>query len=292
MIKIESLPVSKRKKTEPIFAFEDPIDYLNFELKSRRGQDPKFSMRSWARDIGYENPSFLAQVLKRERKLKSELAMKIAQSLRLSGKALKYFEVMVIGSSAQDPNGRSAYKQVIRNLRPKNKSSVLSLEVFAYVSEWFHYALTEMPQLKDFSSSEDFIVQRLGKKVDRRIVREALDRLVRLGFLVRTAAGEFQRAPIGNYTMDPDTANQALRSLHRSWLELATQALDEQDVKDRDFYGTTFSFKKQNIAKVKEIIRNCHQQILELEATTAGDEIYQFSTQLFQLTKPLKQGRQ
>lgn len=281
-------PRPPRRAPEPIFAFEDPVDYLNFELRARRKQDPRFSLRFWARQVGYENPSYLSQVLKRERRLKPELASRLAGTLELEGKQQRYFELMVLGQAAGQGRGKKGYQQLIRELRPRREqaSNTISLELFTLVSDWYHYAITEMTQLKGFESNEAWIRRRLGNGVDVRTVREAIDRLVRLGFLVRSADGQLRRAPIGNYAFDPDTPVEALRALHRKWIDLAKTALDEQSTEERDYYFSTMSFRRSDVPKVKEIMREAHRKVLALEATENGEDIYQLNTHFFRITKP------
>lgn len=281
-------PRAPRRSPEPIFAFEDPVDYLNYELRARRKQNPRFSLRSWARQVGYENPSYLSQVLKRERRLKPELANRLAGSLELEGKQQRYFELMVLGQAAGEGRGRKSYQHLIREMRPRHeqRASTISLELFTLVSDWYHYAITEMTQLRGFDSSEAWIRRRLGNTVDLRTVREAVDRLVRLGFLVRTPDGRLSRAPIGNYSFDPDSTVEALRALHRQWIDKAKAALDEQGTEERDYYFSTMSFRRDDIPKVKEIMREAHRKVLALEATENGEEIYQLNTNFFRITRP------
>jgi hypothetical protein len=66
-----------------VFHFEDPIAFLNAQLREKQKRDPKFSLRAWSRLMGYENPSLVFHVLKGERRLKMDLALKMA-SLKAS----------------------------------------------------------------------------------------------------------------------------------------------------------------------------------------------------------------
>lgn len=275
---------------DPIFAFDDPIEYLNYELRRRRQLNPSFSLRAWARELGFANPSFLSQVLKQERSLKPDLAARLAESLGLRGRPLQYFQMMVMGAAADGAQAKSSYQKLIRDFRPKRARNVtqLSLELYSMVSEWYHYVITEMTQLRDFSSDPRHVQRRLGGNLDLRTVREALDRLVRLGFLVRRADGRLARAPIGNYVLDPNTSSELLRNRHRQWLDKARLAIEEQTVEERDFYASTLCFRRENLPKVREILRDAHRRVLELESTENGEEVYQLCSQFFRLTKPAK----
>ncbi len=275
---------------ESVFAYDDPIDYLNFELRRMRRENRKFSLRAWARDLGYENPSYLAQVLNRDRKLKPDLAAKIALSLRLGVRQKKYFELLVLGHA-------SAKEKMTRQFRPLKtkrsaKSNAISLEIFTLISEWYHYVIIEMPQLADFESREEYIQKRLGRSVDKRTVRAAIERLLRLGFIVKNDEGIISRGSLGNHAYDPGVSTQAVRALHRTLAEMGRRAVEEQSVETRDFFGSTLSFRLEDMPKVRDIVRQAHLQVLSLEAATNGDEIYQFNTQFFSLTTPLKPSKE
>jgi uncharacterized protein (TIGR02147 family) len=176
--------------SKSIFAFEDPVDYLNFTLRERQKDNPNFSLRAWARQLGYENPSYLSHVLKRERKLKMPLASRLATSLKLQGKPKKYFELMVLSQSSTTVEERQVYTGMLRGARPKRARAVnsLSVELFSMVSEWYHWAILDMPLLRGFRSDPAYIADRL-EGLDRKTVRAAIDRLIRLGLMAYNCQG-------------------------------------------------------------------------------------------------------
>ena len=57
---------------EQVYSFEDPVEFLNFELLERQRRDPRFSLRAWSRRVGYENPSYLFNVLRRRREVRDQ----------------------------------------------------------------------------------------------------------------------------------------------------------------------------------------------------------------------------
>jgi hypothetical protein len=65
---------------------------------------------------------------------------------------------------------------------------------------------------------------------------------------------------------------------------LGVEAVKDQPRGERDFYGTTLSFRKDNYKRAQEIIAEAHRQLLRLAEHGGGEEVYQFNTQLFRLT--------
>ncbi len=272
-----------------VFAFEDPVDFLNFQLKERQKKNPKFSLRAWARQIGFENPSLLFQVLRKERKLKLELATKLASNLNLKGKSLKYFEIIVLKNASSSETEKRVYEAMIARVRPKKylSSSSFSLELFSMASEWYHWAILEMSELRNFVATEEYIQARLIGAPDKKTIRLAIDRLVRLGFFTKDSEGKIVRA---NTESAPNflrnkIPSEAVRSYHKQMIEKAKAAVEEQSVEDRYLRGTTIPFKRSDREKVEEIIRNAHKELLELAAKGDAEELYQLNTQFFRLTK-------
>ncbi|MEQ1664899.1 MAG: DUF4423 domain-containing protein, partial [Bdellovibrionales bacterium] len=62
------------------------------------------------------------------------------------------------------------------------------------------------------------------------------------------------------------------------------------DVLDRDITGITISMKKENLPKVKELIRQFRLNISKnFESLGDGDEVYQMNIQFIPLTKNKEQ---
>lgn len=272
-----------------VFAFEDPVDFLNFQFRERQKRNPKFSLRAWSRQLGFENPSLLFQVLRRERKLKIELAGKLAGNLKLKGKPLKYFEIIVLKNASKSETEKRVYEAMIPKLRPKKfwAASSFSLELFSMAAEWYHWAILEMSELSDFDANEDFIQNRLNGSLDKKTIRAALDRLLRLGFLEKAKNGKLVRANPENSPnfLRNKVPSEAVRSYHKQMIEKAKLAVDEQSIEERYLRGTTLPFKMADREKVEEILRNAHREILELAAKGDAEELYQLNTQFFRLTK-------
>lgn len=274
---------------ERVFAFNDPVDYLKFELRERQKQDPRFSLRAWSRQVGYKNPSYLSHVLNRKRRLKLSLAEKLAADLKLEGRPLRYFEMIVLGSAGQSEREKQTYQKLSQSIRPKKlrAGSPVSFETFSVVAEWYHVAILEMTQLADFDSSLDFIYRRLNGKVSKPLIRSAMDRLLRVGLLTKEN-GKLVRMNSSPLMVQSPAPSEAVRAYHRELGGLAVKAIDTQKVDERDFSASTFAFKKANMERARAILKEAHQKIFELAEHGTGEDLYQLNTQFFRLTAKKK----
>jgi uncharacterized protein (TIGR02147 family) len=273
-----------------VFAFTDPIEFLNHSFRERQKKNPRLSLRAWARQLGYENPSQLSDVLKRRRTLKMDLVSRIAANLNLAGKSLRYFELISLQASSRSDREKEVYAQMIDKIRPRRYRTLVEwpVETFEMASEWHHWAILEIVNLKDFDPTPDYLRERLGLELPKKRIQESVDRLIRMGFLEKTPNG-FQRATADSYFMK-DIPSAAIRAVHKQLLSKALAAIDEQTNRERNSRATTLAFKEEDFLKACEILEDTHKRLLGLsaEADSAGEELYHLNTQFFRLTKKKK----
>ncbi|MGZ3650725.1 MAG: DUF4423 domain-containing protein [Bdellovibrionota bacterium] len=282
------------QRSQPIYTFSDPIEYVTYRLAERRKKNPRYSVSAWARQLGYENSSMLSQVLKRERRLKVDLASRIGADLNLKGRALRYFEALALNAGKSSVE-RKMVQGLIAQMRPKkfHNLEAISLEVFRTVSDWHHWTIIEMIHLGDFKESVDFIQSRLERKLSKTVIRAALKRLEALGLLSRDDEGRLQRGsgdPVGSLFMRNKVPSEAVQGYHLQMMELARHAVRSQSPDERYLRGTTLPIRRVNLEKANEIIRDAHKRLLELSDTEEADEIYHLSSQFFRLTKKTRVG--
>jgi uncharacterized protein (TIGR02147 family) len=272
-----------------IFYYEDPIAFLNSHFRERQKRNPKFSLRAWARQMGYQNPSLLFQVLKGERRLKMDLALKLAANLQLKGKALRYFELIVLARTCQTDTERRVFESMLAKLRPKKFQTlnVLTLDMFTAAAEWYHWAILAMTELADFNPDPAWIQERLDGELDKRTIKAAWDRLLRVGLMVQREDGRYELATDEDNPifMQNEIPSEAIRQFHLQMIEKAKLAVTQQTIEERILRSTTISFKRENLPQVHEIINEAHKQLLELASKPDGEEVYQLNSQFFRLTK-------
>lgn len=275
--------------SQTVFNFDDPVAFLNAQFRVRQKKDPKFSLRAWARQMGYQNPSLLFQVLKGERRLKMDLALKCAASLNLKGKALRYFELIVLNHSCQSSTEKRMFRAMIARLKPRGQKMVdeVSLEAFQLSSDWYHWAIWAMAELPDFRLEVNWIHARLDEELDKKTIRSAIQRLLKLKLFIKDVNGQLIRTmPEDNPLIaDYEVPSEAVRSYHRQMIERAHASVEKQTFEERQLRGSTIAFKKSDLGRVAQIIAEAHRQVMALSASGDADEVYQFNSQFFRLTK-------
>ena len=219
-------------------------EQLRGELARRNRVNPRYSLRAFARQAGL-SPAFLSKVLRGTKNLSPARAEAVAGKLGYATPGI----------------------------------ASLDLEAFQVISDWYHTALLELATTKGFRPEAAWIARKLGVTTDE--VRGALARLVRLG-LLRKERGSYVKTDAFLAT-PTDRPNQAIRNFHAQMLVKARQALDEQDVSQRDFGGSTIAIDPAKLELAKKEIRKFRLRLMKLLDSDKPTAVYQFNTQLFKL---------
>lgn len=275
------------QKNSEIFRFNDAIDFLNYEFEMKRLKNSRFSLRSWSRQLGYENPSFLSHILKKERALKIEVAEKFTANLKLSGDAKKYFELLVLLKNSKTVDEKKIYLDILESLRPKSDKAPqsLHLEAFRVISDWYHMAILELVELADFKNDIEWISARLGNEVSAQNINKAIQRLLNLELLEVTNKRKLIRVKDNPVLLENFIPSDAIRHFHKQMLEKAKLAIEEQQMTERDIRGSMISIREKDYLKIQEIIKKAHAEIIKYSCSGDGEELYQFNTQFYRITK-------
>ncbi len=162
----------------------------------------------------------------------------------------------------------------------------LELDLFEVISDWYHYAILELITVESFDASPTWIARCLG--ITQAEARDALDRLIRLGLLVRDAkTGSVNPGAVSNYSnADCFNPNGAQKKHQGQILNLAMQALEEIPAEERDQTSVTLAIPHERLAEARERITQFRRELSALlQRPGKRDSVYQLSISLFPLTR-------
>lgn len=266
-----------------VFRFRDPVEYMSACLQSRRAQNPRYSLRAWSRQLGFKNPALLSQILNGKRTLGPAVAELVVANLQLKSSEKRYFELLVLLGKAKTQSEKEIYCRSLERLRKGEEFHSLGLDLFRLMADWYHLALLEMVELRDFREDSTFLARRLREQVPSVGIEKALARLLRLGLLVRVN-GRIRRSRAAWLKVGANIPSDAIRKFHRQMIDKAQAALDEMPVKSRDVRGSTLSLRHSQRDQALQVIERAHAELIRLSARGDGEETFQFNTQFFPLT--------
>lgn len=146
---------------------------LQAELARRCADNPQYSLRAFALDLGTDHSS-LSQLLRGRRALTAAMIERLGAKLGLDARAIEAFVLRerLAGAGDDDaPEDASVHEL-----------ETLSQYAAAVVTEWEHLALLELTHVRGFRPDVGWIARVLGITTDQ--VTLALNRLLHLGLLV------------------------------------------------------------------------------------------------------------
>lgn len=253
---------------------------LNEELGFRRNENPSYSMRAFARDLGI-NPSQMSEVLGGKTGLSSKKAICVAENMGLNKKETVIFKALVESEHGRSTQIINNAKKILDENRHSGNFKNLSIEGFKFMSDWIFYAILCTMELDHYDGTIDFISRKLGASTSE--IEKSLKLLLKLDIIdikdcKFVVSGEM-------FTTTHDISSQAIRKFHKQQLRKSIEALDTVDVEDRDITAVTMAIDKAKIPEAKEKIKEFRRSLCKFLEGGEKNEVYSINIQLIPLSK-------
>jgi uncharacterized protein (TIGR02147 family) len=265
----------------------DYRNYLKWVLADRIARNPKYSLRSFARQLGVHH-SLLVQVFQNKKRLSVDRAHLIAHRLELKAKEFEYFCLLVEIENTKLPERKNILLSRLREISPSYKTRDLALEQFQVISDWYHMAILQITDLTEFAFSPELIAKRLGiSKVEAEL---AIGRLERLELIAKDENGRFRKTD-SRLLAGSHAPQEGLRKFHKQMLTKAIESLTEQTPQEKWLGTETFAFDPRLLTEANQIIEQFFDRMVQLARKgEKRDQVYHLSTCLFRITDPKKNG--
>ncbi len=254
--------------------------YLQQELVGRCQKNPSYSLRAFARTLNVSS-SALSAMLNGKRPITSTSVEKLGLALGLSPKEITRYKIITkenMGTGAE--SSAEEFQQI-------------TLDRFAIISDWYHYAILELIRVRDFEPSVAWISKSLG--ITKSEANIAVERLQRVGLLEITKDGKWiDRTAEGKATnIQGDLTSAASRKLQKQVLEMSLRCLEEMPSTDlRNHTSLTLAINPEDIPLAKEKIKVFRRELAEmLESNRNPTEVYHVNVSLYPVTKITQGGK-
>lgn len=238
-------------------------------LSERQKSNSSYSLRAYARDLGIHCGT-LSQILKNKRQIPRKKIEEVADRLDLEPRQRQLFV-----ESAYDSKSKL---DKLKMARIGDRYTIDESSHYKVLSEWEHYAVLELFELKNFEFNEANIAAKLNLSLLRAI--EVLENLEQGRLLVKNERGIYQRAYEWVKTTE-DISSSALKQSHKETLRFAIEKLDQVNLQQRDYSSVTFALDVEKVPEVKAVIREFRQKLASLVKTGNKTEVYHLGIQLF-----------
>jgi uncharacterized protein (TIGR02147 family) len=252
---------------------------LKIELEKRCGRNPRYSLRSFARDLEL-SPSRLCDVMRGRYGLSRTAAQGIAARIGMTKEEADIFCDLVDREHARKKAAKNDAQQRLKSLHENQKTQQLSLDSFQIISEWYHYAILELTLIKGFKSDVHWIASELG--ISPHVAIAAIERLKRLD-LIEKRAGKL-RATDAFSASPSGIPSDALKKFHTQLLQKAIDAIQIQSLDERDITSMVLAFEKKRMKEAKEWIRDFRRGFdAHFGKSKKKDQVYCLAVQFFRL---------
>jgi len=243
---------------------------LRERLRAAARRNPRFSLRSFAKQLGIDH-STLSQVLRNRRRLSARALGAVGKRLGLSEEAIRAYAE----SGKKRPASRRSSED-IRDIR-------FDLDTFQLLSVWHHCAILELIQVKGFKPDSRWIAHALGIAVED--VNIAIQRLLRLGLLEMSASDRWidksGDAEFRSETLTEAACNQMNQDVH----ELAVEAIKHIPSQHRVHRQMVVAVDSRTLSRFKSLADEFASDVQSLASESkTKDEVYQVEISLFPLT--------
>ncbi len=247
--------------------------YLLDELVSRKLKNPAYSLRSLARQLNISHTS-LSQIISGKRPITAKMIHRISDSLglpmdirnRILGHLVKQCpdaDQMTVDSESYQ---------------------LLAVDEFKLISEWYHFAILSLADLRDNVASPKWISTRLG--ISEKVADEAFQRLEKLSLIECEGTG-FRKTG-KTVTTTNDIPSSAIKQFHLQILTKAQDALIHEDLNKRDISSHCLAFDPEDMEEARLMIEKFRRRFVHTFRRKSAKKAYVIAMQFFSLENVFK----
>ena len=261
-----------------IFDFDNYRDFLiKVGLPHGLYSHSSNNLQSWSKRLGYKSSSSLTMVLKGQRAPSSDMLGALAIDLKMNAKEKTYFELLIqlekLTKKNQDPK---TTLEKIEKLSSDKQSIPFGLKDFSAISEWYFLAIKQLISTPSFIENEGWIFRKLRRKVSPAQIRSALLIMLEMGTIGRDEQGKLIVLKAGLITTN-DVPSSAIKRHHFGMINRALEAIEEQDVSERQVTSVTMKFKEEHLEAAKQSIFEFVKDFNDQFSSKEADDLYQMN---------------
>lgn len=244
--------------------------YLMGEYENRKGRNPGYSLRAFARDLN-TSPSRLSEAINGKRGISSKLAEQFIEALNLEGIDAEVFRLSVESEHAR--SGRQKLEAQEKLKQTLDSANETPLKTFTVV-DWIAEVLLKMNEREPVTDNTEKVSSKLG--VPEFMVVESLRFLTRLGF-IKGAKG------FKTYLQNRGKG----RKLNVDYIQILEQAQKAyvRNTSTDYFQHEVILLEKKDMERAERILQKAFNEIRKLENKSKNSKIMIIANQVFSAEK-------
>lgn len=267
-----------------IFDFTDYRLYLQDFYNEQKSTNKAFSFKYMANKAGFKSKSFIKLVIDGKKNLTTDSINKLNAVLKLNDKAFSYFCDLVAFNQSQSVQQRNFYFDKIMQYNKRNTARKVLIEQYEIYSKWYFNAIRELVTTIDFKEDYEMLGKMLKPLISEKKAREAVDLLIKLGFIEKKEGRYAQCNPI--ITTGDEVRSLAITNFHIENFALASKAIETVRSSHRDISCVIAGLSDDGFKLVKEEIQKFRKKILDIAALqTNVSHVYHINFQIIPVSE-------
>ena len=267
-----------------IFGYESYRKFLSDWFAAKKGANPRFSHRLFARLAGQRSPSLLLQVMQGKRNLTARTTRAFCHAMDFDGEECAHFhDLVAVDQATSEDEAEQARERLSARMRFRDARG-LAGDSWSYLSCWYLPAIRELSVCDGWVGEPEWVSAHLRPPIPVAEADRALRQLEELGLLVRDEGGRLHAAEATIATAREVEADVAV-TYHLQMLTRAEEAISRFPADHRHLGAVTVAVPEELLPRLKRELSDFQERLLDLCDRTGGAvrQVYQFNIQLFPL---------
>jgi uncharacterized protein (TIGR02147 family) len=261
-------------------------EYLTDLFHEKNKQNPSFSVRAFAKFLGYQTPTLLNDVLRGKRKPTIELALRLAHKFAYPKHQADYLVKICEYERSKSNQERDLIMADLRKLLSQKKWQNVTVDASALLSQPFVFVIYNMIALKGFKADANYLNKNFYFKVTQKQVDQAIDVLLKLKYIRVDKHGNYKLAQeqtmisVQGASSDPELADR----FNQEMIEVVQSSMRKHSPSQRALQSVLLPIRKSDLRLILDEIAHAHQKVATYAVDSNAEEIYAFSTILTSLS--------
>ncbi|MCQ2054727.1 MAG: TIGR02147 family protein [Fibrobacter sp.] len=266
---------------EPIFEYTDYREWLRDAFDDFKKRKSVISWRYMAMKLGAD-PGNLLRVSQGKIHLTLSLVQPMAEFFELNEKESAYWtELVYFGRAKTDAEALNHYEkmQMLKGI-PLKRLAKKELEFYRH---WYCNAIRSIIGISKFKDDYEGLAECCTPAISVEEAKNAVKLLYDLNMISKDRDG-FWKVNDTFVSTGGNWRSEAVRTFQKETIRLAGESLERHAPPLRDISTVTMTFNMNDIALIREKIKEFRSELLRMSQEGSGDDtVFQLNVQLFPL---------
>jgi uncharacterized protein (TIGR02147 family) len=268
-----------------IYEYLRASDFISAALVELKTKKICTSIRSLAYELGLTTHTALHQMILGQRKISKNYMHKICKFLKLSDEEVKYMQLMCSLESAKNEVDRKDFLEKMKFLSQKNGLKFTLVDDSEIQNSPLYCFILELVDAAPLKNDANMLRDRLCYKFAIAEIEKTISILIDRKYITLNSENYLCKGVETYFFSKHDQQNLAIRNYHKVLCQIASSALDDQPLAERENLGIALNIDPERTQEIKQYLRaTVNDFIARFSAPhVINATAYQLTTNLFKV---------